>query len=104
MHLSSLADLKRHMATRPSLTLTAFLFNGKPASHKYLGTTRAVVLCRSKDFALGTGPENEPSCMNWPKANEVTFHDEMIGTPATLQTIGFAIACADGPTLVYRFA
>lgn len=60
--------------------------------HKFLNTTRRVVLVNTVGFALDT--DGRASHMDWPKSTEVTFYQDHPDT--------FSIGVGSGHQLTYR--
>jgi hypothetical protein len=71
--LSSLAGLKRFLATGPTLTLVTFQRSGVDVPNANLGVARRVVEANTVGFALAVMDGGPASYLNWPKAAELTF-------------------------------
>ncbi len=104
-YLSSLASLKKYLATKPLLTLVdcrpanPALDHPERPRNKMLNVERRVVEVTSRHFALAVAG-GDPSYLSWPKAKEITF---VSNDPDSYDTTGFVITIKDGLRLTYRF-
>lgn len=102
MNISSLAALKRHLATKPNVTLVRWQVLGRDTQHKNIGVSRKVEEVDSVGFGLG-GENGNISYCEWPKARDLVILNELVGTPAREKTIGFRVTYERASSLTYLF-